>query len=157
MQLSGTAEDVAKASAGAIEAADGLLERVDPASLHQDIAQHEYQGKVGESLSTSAEWKAEEKTLSSGKAAMVSALSLKAHALMDKLSAAVGGSADVPLRLCVRPASWADDANEEEAAFVGCLRELSSWGDASCEAGALAVRWALWQDKLGLANRLVNG
>ena len=149
-----TAEDVAKASAGAIEAADALLERVDPASLHQDIAQHEYQGKMGDS--TSAEWKAEEKKLSSGKAAMVSALSLKAHALMDKLSAAVGGSADVPLRLCVRPASWADDANEEEAAFVGCLRELSSWGDASCEAGALAVRWALWQDKLGLAAQLLR-
>ena len=40
--------------------------------------------------------------------------------------------------------------------FVACLRELATWGDASCEAGAIAVRWALWQSKLGLASKLLR-
>ena len=96
-----TAEDVATASTAAIMAADALLECIDPAQLHQDIARHDYQGKVGDTLDTTPELVAEGKKLNRGKTAMVSALSLKANALMDKLGAAVTGAADVALRLCV--------------------------------------------------------
>jgi hypothetical protein len=151
-----TAADVAMASACAIEAADALLERVELAQLHQDVAQHDYQGKVGDTLDASPEHKAEGKRLSGGRAAVVSALSLKARALIDQLSADVPGAADEALRLCVRPTSWAEGSTERERGFVACLRELAAWGDTSCEAGAIAVRWALWQSKLGLASKLLR-
>jgi hypothetical protein len=36
------------------------------------------------------------------------------------------------------------------------LRELSSWGDASCESGVIAIRWAVWQQKLGLSLKLLR-
>ena len=47
------------------------------------------------SLDTSPEWKSEKKRLNSVKEAVVSALSLKAHALMDRLSTQAIGASDV--------------------------------------------------------------
>lgn len=157
-----TVEDIATAAAAAIEAAAALLDNLDLAQLHHDLTQHDYQSKVDSSLSLSVEWKAEGEKLLSGKAAVVSALALKAHALMDQLSAATAAAAaaaaadlPLPLRLCIRPAQWPEAANEQEVAFVACLRELSTWGD-SCEGGAVAIRWALWQSKLGLSLKLLR-
>jgi hypothetical protein len=118
-----TAHEVAKAAAAAIETAQALLQGIDRAQLHQDIALHSYSAKVGDSLDTSPEWRARDRALSSSQAAVVAALSLKACALMDQLSDGVDASA-VPLRLCMRPTSTAGSeaatihtADEREVAF----------------------------------------
>eukprot|EP01050_Picozoa_sp_SAG11_P039502 SAG11_NODE_16651_length_541_cov_1.119910_1_plen_69_part_00 len=65
------------------------------AQLHLSVAKHDYQGKVGKSLDTSPEWKSEKKRLNGVKEAVVSALSLKTHALMDRLSTQAIGASDV--------------------------------------------------------------
>lgn len=155
-----TVRDLTAAAQSAVSVADELLNYVAPRQLHLDLAQHAYDGQA-QGLDTNEEWKAQHERLQDAKRATLEALTLKATALMDILYSSVGGQdVSVPLRLCVRPQFSEDHdgaVEQHEAALVSCVRELASWeDDFHNAANSLTIRWAVWQDRLGLAVRLLR-